>query len=168
MVVTQLDRRLTARIDPSDIVQEIMIDADRRIVRFLAEPAVPLLVWLRKIAVERVIDTHRRHLGSQCRSVNREHRNSPPFDGSSPELMALLATGRASPSGELMRVEQIERIRAAIDGLPSRYREVLVMRHFDQMEPEDIARVAGISPGAVRARLLRALLRLREKLGTVP
>ena len=168
MVAGRLDKRLAARVDPSDVVQETMIDADRKLARFLRQPTVPLLVWLRKIAAERVIDSHRLHLGSQCRSVIREYRESQPFDGSPPELIELIAKGTTSPSGELMREEEIERVRAAVDGLPERYREVLVMRHFDQMEPDEIAQVLGISPGAVRARIFRALLRLRETLETHP
>jgi RNA polymerase sigma-70 factor, ECF subfamily len=166
MVAGRLDKRLAARVDPSDIVQETMIDADRRLAKFLRQPTVPLLVWLRKIAAERVIDIHRRHLGSQCRSVIREHRESQSFGESACELIELITNGKTSPSGELMRKEQIEQIRAAINRLPARYRDVLVMRHFDQMEPEEIARVLGTSPGAVRARLLRALLRLKEMLET--
>ena len=168
MVVKQLDKRLKARVDPSDIVQETMIDADRKLARFLQEPSVPVLVWLRKLAFERVIDTHRRHLGSQCRTVIREHREAEFLGGSVPELMQLIATGRTSPSDELMRVEEIDRVRKAIDSLPLRYRQVLVMRHFDQMEPDEIARVLGLTPGAVRGRILRALLRLKETLGTLP
>jgi RNA polymerase sigma-70 factor (ECF subfamily) len=168
IVAGQLDKRLAARVDPSDIVQEIMLDADRKLVKFLQQPTVPLLVWLRKIASERVIDTHRRHLGSQRRSVIRERRESPLWDGSAPDLMEMIANSMTTPSGELMREEQSERVRAAVDRLPARYREVLVMRHFDQMEPDEIAQVLGISPGAVRARILRALLRLRETLETLP
>ena len=168
MVASQLDKRLSARVDPSDIVQETMIDADRRLGKFLRQQAVPLLVWLRKIAADRVIDTHRRHLGSQRRSVIRERRKSQPLDGSAPELTELIAIGKTNPSGELMREELIEQVRVAINGLPERYREVLVMRHFDQMEPDEIAQVIGISPSAVRSRIVRALLRLREALDPIP
>jgi RNA polymerase sigma-70 factor (ECF subfamily) len=166
MVAAQLDRRLAARVDPSDIVQETMIDADRKLARFLDGPTVPFLVWLRKIAAERVIDIHRRHLGSQRRSLIRELRGPRPDDESARQLLEFVAMSRTSPSGELMREEEIERIRAAIEGLPAQYREVLVMRHFDQMEPDEIAQILGITPAAVRARILRALLRLRESLGS--
>jgi RNA polymerase sigma-70 factor, ECF subfamily len=166
MVAGRLDKRLAARVDPSDVVQETMIDADRKLAKFLRQPTVPLLVWLRKIAAERVIDIHRRHLGAQRRSVIREHRVFQSSDGSAFAPIGLITNGKTSPSGELMRQEQIEQIRAAINQLPARYRDVLVMRHFDQMEPEEIARVLGVSPGAVRARILRALLRLRDALET--
>jgi RNA polymerase sigma-70 factor, ECF subfamily len=166
IVVGRLDKRLASRVDPSDIVQETMIDADRRLEKFLRQPTVPLLVWLGRIATERVIDTHRRHLVSQRRSVVREHRETHPLDGSARELIQLIANGKTSPSGELMREEEIERIRSAIDTLSARDREILVMRHFDQMDPDAIAQVLGISPGAVRARILRALLRLRTILET--
>ncbi len=153
MVAGRLDRRLAARVDPSDVVQETILDADRRLAKFLRKPTVPLLVWLRQIAAERVIDTHRWHLGSQCRTVIREHRDSQPSSGSPPGFIELIAQGLTSPIAEMMREEEIERVRAAVDGLPERYREVLVMRHFDQMEPDEIAQLAGISTGAVRARI---------------
>jgi RNA polymerase sigma-70 factor, ECF subfamily len=166
VVASRLDRRLAARVDPSDIVQETMIDAYRKLAQFLRQQPVPLVVWLRKIVAQRLIDTHRRHLGSQRRSVIRERRESQPLDTSAPELIDLIAKGKSGPSGELMREEQMECVRAAIDRLPARYREVLVMRHFDQMEPDEIAQALGISPGAVRARIIRGLVRLKESLET--
>ena len=165
MVADRLDKRLAARVDPSDIVQEAMIDADRKLPKFLRTSSIPLLVWLRKIAAERIIDIHRRHLGSQRRSVIREHTGSRPIEASPLEL---IANGATSPSGELMREEEIERVRVAVDGLPERYREVLVMRHFHQMEPGEIARVTGLSTAAVRARIVRAMVRLKETLETLP
>ena len=96
MVAGQLDKRLAARIDPSDIVQDTMIDADRKLARFLRERTVPLLVWLRRIAAERIIDVHRRHLGSQCRTVIREHRESAPFDEATPSSSPTTRRARAA------------------------------------------------------------------------
>jgi RNA polymerase sigma-70 factor (ECF subfamily) len=162
MVHARLDKRLSARVDASDVVQEILIDANRRLEGYLVDRPLPLLAWLRQIAVERVIDTHRRHLGSQRRSVARELEGPPLRDGWAPGPEQLLVNNQTSPSGLVIRAEQGDRVRAAIDRLPPKDREVLVMRHLQHRELEDIAEELGISAGAVKARILRALLRLRE------
>ena len=164
MIAGRLERRVSAHVDPSDIVQETLIDANRRLDEYLETRAVPFVVWLRQIAAERLIDTYRRHLWSQCRSVAREHRGAMPGDRSSQELTEMLVSGQSSPSDRLICLEQFDQVRAAIDRLPWRSREVLIMRHIEQRSQDEIARVLGISPGAVKARILRATLRLREML----
>jgi RNA polymerase sigma-70 factor, ECF subfamily len=166
MVAERLDRRLAARVDPSDVVQETLMEASRRLEEYLKARPLPLLAWLRRIAVERVIDTHRRHLGSQRRSVARERGGPPIIDGSAVGLAEAFVNTQTSPSGVVMRAEQGDRVRTAIDRLPPKCREILVMRHLEHMELDEIAEELGISSGAVKARILRALLRLREILDT--
>lgn len=166
MVSARLDRRLAPRVDPSDIVQEALADAARRMDEYLRGCPLPFLAWLRQLAGDRVVDAHRRHVQSQRRSVTREDQ---PFDRSDPSAVALagrLVSDDTSPSGRLLRSERREHLMEALATLPDRDREVLVMRHLEQSSTAEIAEALGISVGAVESRLLRALLRLRGHLKT--
>jgi RNA polymerase sigma-70 factor, ECF subfamily len=166
MIAVRLDKRLAARIDPSDVVQETLIEAHSRLEAFLRERPLPLLSWLRQIAAERVIDAHRRHLTSQRRSVTRERVQRGLCETSAMELARCLANSQTSPSDQAIHEEELARLRRALYGLSERHREVLVMRHLERLNINEIASVMGISPGAVKARILRALLKLRDTLGT--
>jgi RNA polymerase sigma-70 factor, ECF subfamily len=162
MVAVRLDRRLAARLDPSDVVQEILIDANRKLDDFLERRPLPFYAWLRQFAWARLVDLHRRHVRSRRRSVAREE----PGDLALPDESALRLARRlmdpgTSPSRHLLRTERREQVVAALAELPVRDRDVLVMRHLEQMEIAEIAAVVGISEGAVKARILRALVRLR-------
>lgn len=165
MVAARLDRRLAPRVDPSDIVQEALTDASRRMDDYFREQPIPFLAWLRQITGERVIDAHRRHLQSQRRSVSREAAALQPADESTVALARLLVANDTSPSNRLIRQERSEQLRAALDALPPRDREILSMRHIEQLDTAEIAEALGLTVGAVEGRLLRALLRLRSRLG---
>jgi RNA polymerase sigma-70 factor (ECF subfamily) len=162
MVAVRLDRRLAARVDPSDVVQEVLIDASGKLDEFLRERPLPFYAWLRQFAWNRLVDLHRRHVKSRRRSVAREERSVPDLpDESTLLLVERLLDNGTSPSRRLIRAEQREELRSALTALPARDREVLVMRHLEQMEIGEIAAVLEITEGAVKARILRALLRLR-------
>lgn len=161
MVAARLDRRLAPRVDPSDVVQDALADAARRLDEYLRDRPISFAGWLRQIAGERIIDAHRRHVLSQRRSVTRE------LD--LPEDSALALTRRliaddTSPSNRLAAEEEQARLLEALTNLPPRDREVLVMRHLEQLSTAEIADALGISVGAVESRHLRALLRLRGKM----
>ena len=165
MVAVRLDRRVARRVDPSDVVQDILFDASRKLDDFLTERPLPFYAWLRQFAWVRLVDLHRRHVQSQRRSVAREE----PCELALPDESGILLVRRlldsaTSPSGRLLRQEQHEELKATLAELPARDREVLVMRHLEQLEIGEIAAVLEISEGAVKARLLRALLRLRRLL----
>jgi RNA polymerase sigma-70 factor (ECF subfamily) len=165
MVAARLDRRLAPRVDPSDIVQETLADAAGRLDEYLRDRPLPFFGWLRQIANERVIKAHQRHVIAQRRSVSRE---SAPLEVSSDysvdELVNSLAAHDTSPSNQLMRKEQSDKVRSALASLPSRDREVLVMRYLEQLDTPAIAEATGISELAVKARLFRALTRIRGRL----
>ncbi len=156
MVAARLDRRLASRVDPSDVVQETLADAAKRMDDYLRDQPLPFLGWLRQLAGERVIDTHRRHIVSQRRSVNREDRNREQLDDTSRALARRFLASDTSPSNRLSRKERRDQVMAALAALSSRDREVLVMRYLEQLGAAEIAEALGITEGAVKARLLRA------------
>jgi RNA polymerase sigma-70 factor (ECF subfamily) len=161
MVTSRLDRRLTSRIDPSDIVQETLVDAARRMDDYLRDRAIPFLGWLRQIARERIIDTHRRHIFSQRRSIIRESHVLALPDDSAGVLVHRLMACDSSPSNRLSRQERREQVTKALAALSPRDREVLVMRYLEQIGTAEIGEALGIAEGAVKARLLRALVHMR-------
>jgi RNA polymerase sigma-70 factor (ECF subfamily) len=165
MVAVYLDRRLAPRVDPSDVVQEALADAARRLAAYLHERPLPFYPWLRQFASQRLLQLHRHHIGAQRRSVERE----VPLDIALPNPSAdglaerLIASG-TSPSRRMIRDELRRRVQDGLARLVPRDRELLVMRHLEEMSAGEIAAVLGISAGAVRVRLLRALTRLRSLL----
>jgi RNA polymerase sigma-70 factor (ECF subfamily) len=165
MVALRMDRRLAARVDASDIVQETLARAARDLSEYVQRPTVPFSVWLRQIAWERLADVHRLHIRSQRRTVTREAPGGIPLPDESVIQLAkrLLASG-TSPSRRLIRDEESARLRAALASLPERDREILVMRHLEQLDNCEIAAVLSLSEGAVRVRHVRALRRLRALL----
>ena len=165
MVAARLDRRMAARVDPSDVVQETLVEAAGRLGEYLREQPIPFFAWLRQLAGERVIDAHRRHVAAQRRSVTLEQREPELPDASADILVRTLFATDTSPSNQLMREERHERLKAALATLPQRDREVLVMRHLEQLSIAEIAAMLEIGEPAVKSRLLRALIRIRERMG---
>ncbi len=165
MVAVRLDPRLSARVDPSDVVQEALAEAAEKLPAYLRERPLPFYPWLRQIAWQRLIDLHRRHVRSKRRSVTREARPAVDLaDQSAVDLAGQLMGGGTSPSGRLLRAELHDRVRSALSQLSARDREVLVMRHLEQLQVGEIAALLDISEGAVKMRRLRAAERLRELL----
>jgi RNA polymerase sigma-70 factor (ECF subfamily) len=165
MVELRLDRRLAARIDSSDVVQEAMAEAVQKLSGYLEERAVPFYPWLRQLAWERLVQLHRRHLQTRKRSVMREEQWTRTLPDESVMHLAerLLAPG-SSPSARACREELRGRVRAALARLRDQDREVLVLRHLEQLTPREIAVVLQVSEAAVYMRHLRALERLRALL----
>jgi RNA polymerase sigma-70 factor (ECF subfamily) len=169
MVAFHLDRRLAARLDPSDVVQEALAEAARKLDDYLRAPPLPFYPWLRRLAWERLVKAHERHLRAQKRSARREEPgvlNLP--DESALELAGRLLDVRSGPGERLLREELRARVRAALDRLAAPDREVLVLRYLEQLSHREIAAVVGASEAAVKARHVRALERLRGLLGHDP
>lgn len=166
MVAIRLDKRLAARTDPSDIVQETMHDAHRRLPEYFADPQIPFYPWLRRIAADRLADVYRQHVGAEKRSVLKEQAGTPELnDESVAELANSIVTSSHSPVRRAILAEMQGRTRAALLELKPADREILVLRYLEQMEVAEIASVLGISETAVTSRHLRALQRLRRLLG---
>jgi len=171
MIAFRLDPRVAARVDPSDVVQEALTDASRKLSEYLKHRPIPYYPWLRQLALERLVKLHRRHIQAQKRSVTREEDWLPPLpDESAVELADRLgaagvgAHAGGTPVGRLLREELLRRVRTILEQLGPRDREVLVLRHLEQMSPREMSAVLGISEGAVRVRHLRALQRFRQLL----
>src|SRR5262245_31291362 len=165
MVALRIARRLAARLDPSDLVQESVAEAARQLSDYLRQRPLPFYPWLRQIAWRRLVDAHRRHVRAGKRSVLREEHEPPLSSASVLELADRLFARGSSPSARLRRMELRDRLRAALALLGERDREVIVLRYLEDLSVAEIAAVLGLTEGAVKMRQLRALERLRTLLG---
>jgi RNA polymerase sigma-70 factor (ECF subfamily) len=163
MVAARMDQRLAARLDPSDIVQDALMEADRCLADYVRQRPLPFYPWLRRLAWERLVAVNRQHLQASKRSLRREEPATLP-DESALVLAGRLAASTSSPSARLSRQELCARVQSALAGLADHDREVLVLRYLEQLSTRETAAVLGIGEGAVKSRLLRALERLQEKL----
>jgi len=164
----RMDRRLAGRMDSADVVQDIFATAVRKLPTYLRDRPLPFYPWLRQIAWDRLTELHRRHVQARRRSVSREEHWEPLLpDESAAELAECLLARSSSPSARLQREELRQRVRIALVQLAGPDREVLVLRHLEQLSLAEIAAVLGITEGAAGKRHLRALERLRGLLGDV-
>lgn len=160
MIHFRLDARLLGRVDPDDILQESFLDISRRRSDYLLEPAVPPFVWMRRICFQILINHHRVHLLAARRSVGKEARLAGPRPGSAC-LASRLMGDLTSPSQAAVRDELGDVLRAALDQLNEIDREVLVLRHLEELSNQEVASVLGLDRFAASKRYLRALKRLR-------
>ena len=162
MIALRLDRRLWARVDPSDVVQEALAEADEKLLDYASRRPLPFYPWLRCLAWERLVQLHRRHVRAGKRSVTREQpAATAPDPDHDPRRPA-----DAGPVGALLRAELRGRVRAALDQLSADDRAVLVLRHFEQRPVREAAARLGVSEGALKVRHLRALRRFRDLLAS--
>ena len=170
MIGLRLDRAVGRRVDASDVVQEVLLKASGRLAHYLQNPVMPFDLWLRQIARDHVIDAHRKHRASQARSVDRERSMTAPHlaDQSSLDLAKQLRDPQLTPAAATHRHELERRFRAAIDRLDQGDREIILLRHFEQMSNSEAARALGLSEPACGMRHLRALRKLRVVLGESP
>ena len=163
MVGFRLHSALRGRVDPADVVQESFADVLERLEAFLEKDGMDFFLWLRLETGKRLNAVHRQHLGAQARDVGREVPivlGGMPGASSFALASALLDRG-GSPSREVMKDEQGQRLRAAIDGMKEIDREVLVLRNFEQLSNSEVARVLDLSEPAATLRHVRALRRLQ-------
>jgi len=170
LVQMRLDRKIAQRVDASDIVQDVLLEANDRLQDYLRDPKMPFHLWLRHLAKDRMIDMHRQHRGAQRRSMDREQAlASPSFAGqSSFDLAGQLKDDELTPAAASIRKELEARFLAALDKMEDEDREILLMRHFEQLGNNETAEALGLSAAAAGMRHLRALRKLRSILGERP
>lgn len=166
MVTLRLDRRLQGRVDPSDVLQEAFLNYSRRISEYADHRPDYFFVWLRTVAVQTLIDLHREHLGAQKREADQEvslFRGALP-QASTDSLAQHLLGRLTSPSNAAVRAELQVRLQEVINSLEPLDREILVLRHFEELSNGEAAAALGLSKTAASNRYIRALDRLREAL----
>ena len=174
MVDLRLDPRLNGRVSASDVVQEAYIDALKRVRHYIDNPEMPFHVWLRLIAGQRLVEVHRQHLGARCRdagqeiSIDRNGRGRGWAAASSVCLAGHLAGHGPSPSSIVVRGETLARLEAALDALDPIDREVLALRHFEELTNQEVAELLGLDKSAASKRYMRALVRLKDVLAVSP
>jgi len=169
MVRLRLDRRLQGRLDASDVLQEAFLDVQRKAPDFAAK-GMPAYLWLRLIVAERLLILNRRHLGAQTRDAGREvslHRGGLP--AASTHSLANLLLGRlTSPTQAAIRAERQLKLQEALNGMDELDREILALRHFEELSNTEVATVLGLTKTAASNRYIRALKRLKEILAALP
>jgi RNA polymerase sigma-70 factor (ECF subfamily) len=166
MISLRLDPAIAARLDASDVVQEVLLEASRRLDDYLRDPAMPFALWLRHIARDHIIDAHRRHRQAQRRGVDREQPLVPAAfaDRSSLELAGQFLDQELTPASAAIQHELQRRLHAAISSLAEDDREIILMRHFEQLSNQEVAAALGLSEAAASMRHLRALRKLKASL----
>jgi len=167
VVNLRLDPMLARRVDASDIVQDVLIEANQRLGEYLKSPNMPFHLWLRHLAKDRIIDTHRRHRLAQRRSIDREqalNKAGWADDESSASLVAQLVDTDRTPATEAIRAELARKLSNAIEVLAEDDREIILLRHQEQLSNQDVAQMLELTEAAASMRYLRALRRLRTVL----
>lgn len=166
-IAVRLDPALARRVDASDIVQDVMLEASRRMPTYVQEQKMPFQLWLRHLARDHIIDAHRRHRKAQRRSLDREQplQVASSADRSSLDLAAAFIDPEKTPAAAAMRQELEMRFLQALTQLDEDDREIIVYRHVEQLSNQDVALMLGLTEAAASMRYLRALRRLRTHLG---
>ena len=168
LVAFRLDPMAASRVAPDDVLQEAWMAAAQRLTSFFGTDGMTFFVWLRLIVLQTIIDVHRRHLGAKMRDAFRE----VPIDSdrsrdTSHALARQLLGGLTSPSQAIMKAETARKLESAIEGMEPIDREILALRHFEELTNTEVAEVLGIQVKAASIRYIRALKRLKELLGTL-
>jgi len=163
MIDRRMDRVVQHRVDASDIVQDVMLEANRRLGDYLANPTMPFQLWLRHMARDRLIDAHRRHRVASNRSVDREVSVPQPGmdDRSADDVVAGIADRELTPAAAATWHELERRFAAAVEQLEEADRQIVLLRHFEHLSTADAAAALGLSKPAAGMRYLRAMRRLR-------
>ncbi len=170
MIRLRLDRRLQGRIDSSDVLQEAYLEVARRAGEYIAQPAMPPFLWLRFLTSQTLLALHRHHLKVQMRDAGQEvslRRRATPQANSA--CLAEMLLGRlTSPTRAARRAEMQRKLQEILNAMEPLDREVLALRHFEELSNGEAAQVLGLSKTAASNRYIRALERLKEKLEGIP
>ncbi len=170
MVSLRMDRRLQARVDSADVVQEAYLAAHSKFPQYIADVRLPFFLWLRLEVGQKLVDLHRFHLGTQMRDAGQEvslHHGALP-QVSSLSLAEHLLGKLSTASQAAMRLELKLRVQEALNSMDAHDREVLILRHFEELTNAEAAQVLGIKPSAAVNRYVRALKRLKDVFQGMP
>ena len=163
----RMDKLIQRRVDASDIVQDVLVEANRRLGEYLQNPTMPFRLWLRHMARDRLIDAHRRHRVASTRSVDREVPlvTSDDGDRSGVDMAVQIADRELTPAAAATWHELERRFAAAVEELEEQDRQIVLLRHFEHLSTAEAADVLGLTKPAAGMRYLRAMRRLRTLLG---
>jgi len=164
MVRFRIDHRLSARVDPDDVLQEAFLAGSQRIESFLSQSGASLFVWLRLIVMQTLCDVHRHHFGAKMRDARRDVSLEPKVDGNATSIclaVQLVAT-LTSPSQAVAGIELMSRLETGIATMAEIDQEIIALRHFEDLTNTETAEVLGITPQAASNRYVRAIARLKE------
>jgi RNA polymerase sigma-70 factor (ECF subfamily) len=170
MVELRMDRRLQGRVDPADVVQEAYLAVRGKFPQYCADPRLPFFLWLRLEVGQKLVDLHRFHLGAQMRDVGQEvslHRGALP-QVTSMSLAEHLLGKLTTASRAAMRAELKIRVQEALNSMDPQDREMLILRHFEELSNSEAAQVLGIKASAAVNRYVRALKRLKAVFEGMP
>jgi RNA polymerase sigma-70 factor, ECF subfamily len=164
MVSFRLDQRLQGRVDASDVLQDAYLEAWQALGAYVHRPEMPFFLWLRGIVGNKLRELHRHHLGTQMRDPRREVsiRGGALSETTTTAMAAQLLGNLTRASEEAVRLELKLRLQDALNAMDPLDREVLALRHFEQLSPVETARVLGIKEKAAGMRYMRALRRLKD------
>lgn len=170
MVQMRMDRRLQGRVDPSDVLQEAYIELARRLPDYAQQQNLSFFLWVRLVTGQRLMQVHRRHLGAAMRDAGRDltlYSGALP-EASSMSLAAHLLGRLTTASHAAIRAELQLQLQEVLNGMEPIDREVLALRHFEDLTNNEVAQMLGISKAAASKRYVTALRRLREVLSSIP
>lgn len=169
MIELRLDRRIRGRLSVSDVVQESFIEYAASLPNYTRQDEIPFYLWLRKVALRKLSELQRKYLGTMARDVQREVRFSSgsELDASSVSLAEWFVASMTSPSQAVMRMELQSRIQNSLNEMEPADREVLSLRHFEQLSNNEVAMVLQLTPAAASIRYFRALKRLKPMLDAI-
>jgi RNA polymerase sigma-70 factor, ECF subfamily len=170
MIRLRMSRRLKTRMDDSDILQEAYLEVAKKLPEYTQNPEAPFFLWLRQMTGLKLAEYHRRHLGTQMRDADREvsiYRGALP-EANSMSLAAHLLGQLTSPSQAAIKAEMRIKLQEALNSMDPLDREVIALRHFEQLSGDETAEVLGLSKTGASSRYVRAISRLRKILSQFP
>lgn len=169
MVTFRLDRRLLGRVDADDVLQEAYLNAAQRVEHYFDESSNSFFIWLRLIVGQTLVDVHRRHLGAKMRDANRELSIPTRYPAATSLSISFhLLAQLTSPSHAAIRAEMTDLLEDALHGMNEIDREILALRHFEELTNSEVAEVLEIEQKAASIRYVRAIARLKDVLGRIP
>ena len=165
----RMDDRLRGRVDPSDVIQEACLAATKQMPDYFEQEEMPFYIWLRLIAAQKLVGLHRHHLSVKARNARRDVRFFTALPARSSALLAVQLLGRTTgPSQAAIRAEQQRRLKEVLDGMEPAEREIIVLRHFEQLSNSEAAKLMGWNESTTSTRHLRALKRLKTIVASMP